>query len=101
MTYKEYISKSLSKFEVSSDEIELIMVDNGLVGTDIVSPLTAKQAICKSIGEWLPVKSSVSEGGVSISWNLEAIKLYYSSLCVELGIYDISVPKIRDRSNRW
>lgn len=101
MTYTEYIAKSLSKFEVSSDEVDLIIVDNGLNANEQVDVIQAKNAICKSIGLWLPVKSSVSEGGVSTSWNLEAIKVYYSALCSELGVSDNTAPKIVDRSNIW
>lgn len=101
MTTKEYITKSLSKFEISNDEIDLIIVENGLEESSSVNVRESKQAICKSIGAWLPVKASVSEGGVSMTWNLDAIKIYYSALCKELGVTDLSVPQVRDKSNLW
>ena len=101
MTNREYITKALSKFDVSTDEIDLILIDNELNEEEAVNVLIAKQAICKSIGAWLPIHSSVSEGGVSLSWNFDAVKLYYSSLCQELGISDVAVTSVRDRSNIW
>lgn len=101
MTNREYITKSLSKFDVSTDEIDLIIIDNDLNESGLVDVTIAKQAICKSIGAWLPIHSSVSEGGVSVSWNFEAVKLYYSTLCQELGLSDVAVTSVRDRSNIW
>jgi hypothetical protein len=101
MTNSEYIRKSLSKFEVSSDDIDLILVENGLTGESTLDLKAAKSAICKSLGVWLPIFSSVSEGGVSKSWNFDALKLYYSSLCSELGVTNANVPSVRDRSNIW
>ena len=46
---------------------------------------------------------NVSEGGYSISWNMEAVKLYYAALCNELGKENVLVarPKVRNRSNIW
>ena len=101
MTTRDYIKKSLSKFDVSTDDVDIIIVDNGLVGESEVNVREAKTAMCKSIGTWLPVVSSVTEGGVSKSWNFDALKLYYSTLCEELGLKDITKPTIKDRSNRW
>ncbi|MEI6752353.1 MAG: DUF6706 family protein [Paludibacter sp.] len=101
MTNSEYIGKSLSKFEVSSDDVELILVENGLTGERMLDLKAAKSAICKSLGVWLPIFSSVSEGGVSKSWNFDALKLYYSSLCNELGVANTTSPSVRDRSYLW
>ena len=92
---------TMFKFDMSNDEVELIMVENGLDGDSEVNVLEAKKAICKSLGVWLPIYSNVSEGGVSKAWNFEAVKLYYSALCSELGIRDITQPVVRDRSNIW
>ena len=46
---------------------------------------------------------NVSEGGYSISWNVDAVKLYYNALCTELKLDNVlfSRPKIRNRSNIW
>jgi hypothetical protein len=49
------------------------------------------------------VMQNISEGGYSISWNMEAAKLFYNSLCSELGLENVLVgrPKVRNRSNLW
>lgn len=101
MTNKEYITKSLSRLDITSDEVDLIIVENGLNSASDVNVEDCKRAICKSFGVWIPMYSSMSEGGVSKSWNMEAVKLYYSGLCNELGIVDVSKPTVRDRSNAW
>ena len=101
MTNEEYITKALSKFEVSTDDIDLILIENGLDAIAELDIVSAKQAICKSLRAWLPIHSSISEGGVSKSWNIEAVKLYYTSLCRELGFDDSGTPQVRDRSNIW
>ena len=46
---------------------------------------------------------NVSEGGYSVSWNIDAIKLFYNALCNELGKENVLVnrPKIRNRSYMW
>lgn len=101
MTNHQYIAKSLSRLDITSDEVDLIIVENQLDAASEVNVRECKQAICKSFGVWIPLYSSMSEGGVSKSWNLEAVKLYYSGICKELGKIDISQPTVRDRSNVW
>ena len=104
MDYGTYIKTSLRKFNLSDDEVEMIMIDNGIAPSDTVDSIVAKKAIHKSISTWLPVRSSISEGGVSETWNLELVQLYYKSLCDELGlenVLDKGQNEIRDRSNYW
>ena len=101
MTTRQYLQIALSKFEIGDSLIDLIVVENSLVPDSDVCVDETKRAIHRSLGTWLPVQSSVSEGGVSMTWNLDAIKLYYSSLCRELGLEDVTKPTIRDFSNIW
>lgn len=101
MTTREYIEQKLDKFDVTQNEVELIIVENSLVGDSPVDVRAAKLAICKSFGVWLQVYASISEGGVSKTWNYDAVKLFYSALCVELGIADVTKPVVKDRSNIW
>jgi len=101
MTTRQYLQIALSKFEVGDSLIDLIVVENSLVPDSDVCVDETKRAIHRSLGTWLPVQSSVSEGGVSMTWNLDAIKLYYSSLCRELDLEDVTKPTIRDFSNIW
>lgn len=101
MTTRQYLQVALSKFEVGDSLVDLIVVENSLVPDSDVCVDDVKRAIHRSLGTWLPVQSTVSEGGVSMTWNLDAIKLYYSSLSRELGLEDITQPTIRDYSNIW
>ena len=86
MTNKEYLTKALNGLNLSEDDIDIIILKGGLVSV-ILKGMT----------------QNVSEGGYSISWNMDAVKLYYAALCNELGKENVLVsrPKIRNRSNIW
>lgn len=104
MTNKEYITNVLAKFNVSSTDVDIVLLDNGIGSDDDADLVVCKTAIHKNLSTWLPVHSSLSEGGVSESWNYEAIKLYYSALCEELGLENFienSQNSVRDKSNIW
>lgn len=99
-TNREYLTQALSKFNLSADDIELILVDNALSGTDAVNVLSCKNAIYASMSAILPT-ADVKEGSYSITWNIEKLKMWYSSLCSELHKPNALRPKIRNRSNYW
>ena len=65
-----------------------------------VDTKTAKTALVKEFASIIPL-ANVSEGGYSVSWNMEAVKLWYNQTCDELGITPAEKPKVRDRSNIW
>jgi len=46
---------------------------------------------------------NVSQGGYSVSWNMDAVRLFYGALCRELDKENVleGRPKVRDRSNYW
>lgn len=106
MTYKEYISKTLSKFQVSEDDVEVMLVNQSTLipnPDDQVDGLTAKQALVTEFARLIPV-ANISEGGYSISWNWDAIKLWYHSLCSELGVEPVSdkrQPVVKNMSDLW
>ncbi|MFS0489893.1 DUF6706 family protein [Leadbetterella byssophila] len=106
MTYKEYISKALSKFQVSGDDVEIILINQSVLipNPDAqVDVVTAKKALVTEFARLIPV-ANISEGGYSISWNWEAIKLWYHSLCAELGVEPVSEkrqPVVRNMSDLW
>lgn len=103
MTYKEYIEKTLAKFNAGADEVELILCNQSTLIPDPekeVNVRTAKTAICKEVATILPL-ANISEGGYSVSWNWDALKLWYNATCAELGISNASKPKIRNKSNVW
>lgn len=102
-TNKEYLTKSLARFNVTEDDVDLILVDSGLDGEADLDVRAAKLAIYKSMSSILPT-ANISEGGYSISWNMDALKMWYSALCKELGKEDVLAAKkrkVRNRSNCW
>lgn len=104
MTNREYIQKTLSRFNVDDDQIELILVDNDLDGDSNVVVSSCKAALYASMSSILPATiANVSEGGYSLSWNVEGLKLWYNALCREIGKDNVLVPKpkVRNRSNCW
>lgn len=103
MTYKEYITKTVSKFQVGADDVELILCNQSTLIPDPeaqVDAKIAKIALCKEIATLLPL-ANISEGGYSISWNWDALKLWYNATCSELGLSNANKPKIRNKSNIW
>lgn len=104
MTYKEYISATLAKFNVSETDVDLILINQRALianGSDDVEPSIALRAICNELQTIIPV-ANVSEGGYSLSWNMEGLKMWYSATCAKLGIPSIVIkPKIKAQNNLW
>lgn len=107
MTYKEYVTVVLGKFGLSDSEIEFILSESDLNPDTIVTTsadrVLLKTAMYNHIPAMIAGLQNVSEGGYSISWNLEAIKTWFSFLADELGLVDkfSTAPTVRDSSNRW
>lgn len=104
MTNKEYLTKALNGLNVNEDDIDIILVKSGLVADDIVDVRACDMAVYNRMSVVLKgMSQNISEGGYSISWNIEAVKMYYSALCNELGKENVLVarPKVRNRSNLW
>ena len=104
MTNKEYLTKTLTGLNISEDDIEIIILKGGLEADADVDTRACDMAVYNRMSIILKgVMQNVSEGGYSISWNLDAVKLYYYALCNELGKENVLVarPKIRNRSNIW
>lgn len=103
MTYKEWFTRTTTRFGIEAADVELILTNQQAAIPDAnaeVDVTTAKKALCKEFGSLIPL-ANVSEGGYSISWNWEAIKFWYKQTCGELGITPLTTPKVRNRSNRW
>lgn len=104
MTNKEYLTKSLNGLNISEDDIDIILLKGGLDASGDVDTTICDMSVYNRMSVVLKgMMQNVSEGGYSISWNIEAVKLYYSALCTELGKENVLVsrPKIRNRSNYW
>lgn len=103
MTYKEWITRTTRRFGIDSTDVELILANQVELipnENETVNPKTAKTALVKEFASIIPL-ANVSEGGYSVSWNMEAVKLWYRQTCDELGIVPADKPKVRDRSNLW
>jgi len=100
-TNREYLTKALAKFNVSADDIDVILADNSAVNGDTTLDVKAcKLALYNSMSSILPL-ANVGESDYSVSWNIEALKLWYKALCKELGKPNALKPVIRNRSDRW
>jgi hypothetical protein len=98
-TNRDYLKAQLAKFGLTDDDVDLIMVENPALSGSL-NIIACKQAMHKSFSAILPL-ANVSEGGFSQSWNMDAVKLWYKSLCSELGKPNFLKPQIRNRSNSW
>lgn len=104
MTNKQYLTKSLNGLDVSNDDIDIIILKAGLDCDAKVDFTACDKAVYNRMSIVLKgTTQNVSEGGYSVSWNMEAVKLYYNALCNELGLENVLVgrPKIRNKSNAW
>ena len=105
MTTKEYLVSKLRRFDVDEESIDILIFENNLNGEEQITEANElRKIICNGIAEWIPLYSSITEGGVTKSWNFESLKLYYSLLCAELNIEDTLTKEqrvINNASNRW
>lgn len=108
MTNKEYLTKTLNGLGVSSDEIDIILLKAGINGTATCTSSEDMTNCDRAVYARMSVvlksaMQNVTEGGYSISWNLDAVKAYYSALCNELGEENVlfNRPRIRNKSNLW
>lgn len=108
MTNKEYLTKTLNGLNVSSDDIDIMLIKAGIDGNAVCSNADDMRqcdvAVYRRMSVVLkPMMQNVSEGGYSISWNVEAVKAFYASLCDELGMENVlfTRPRIRNKSNLW
>ena len=104
MTNKEYLIKRLSRLSISEDDIDIILLEGDIDGTLTADIAACKKAVYSRMSVVLQgAMQNISEGGLSISWNMEAVKLFYAALCDELGLENVLVnrPKVRNRSNFW
>ena len=104
MTNKEYLTKLLNGLSISEDDIDIILLKSELDADADADVQNADKAVYNRMSVILKaVTQNISEGGYSISWNIEAVKLFYNSLCNELGLENVLIgcPKVRNRSNLW
>ena len=88
MTVKEYLTATLSKFQLSPSEIDLIMINQGLEDVEVQDVVSVKTAIYNEFSALIPIVD-ISEGSMSIKWNMAGLKIWYSLLAKELGKEDV------------
>ncbi len=104
MTNKEYLTKSLSGLNITESDIEILLLKAGIDEAEKADVKACDMAVYNRMSILLKgVTQNVSEGGYSISWNMEAVKLFYNALCNELELDNVLVgrPKVRNRSDYW
>jgi hypothetical protein len=103
MTYKEWMTATAKRFTIGSADVELMMFNQRALIPDENAEadlFIAKMALCREFANLIPL-ANINEGGISITWNWEAIKFWYNQTCSELGVIPVDKPKIKDRSNIW
>ena len=95
-TNKEYLTAVLSRFGASENDIDVILIDNSLTGTATVDAPACKKAMYNSMTSILRA-GSVSEGGYSMSWDIEAAKslkaegLTYKQIGERFGVTGVAI----------
>lgn len=93
MTVKDYIRQKFQSFGISVSEADLLdmCLTSKISGEDEMNEDCYDRvsvAIAKFIPSLLLRATSISEGGFSMSWNIQGIKDYYSFLCKKYGLKD-------------
>lgn len=97
-TNREYLAATLNRFGLTSDDVELLMAEYPeLEGA--LNVKACKLAMYNSFSTILT--GNISEGGYSLSWDTEKLKMFYQSLCRELNKPSRIGGTIRNGSNRW
>lgn len=91
MTVKEYITSTLSGFDIPESSFTDLLVVSGI---DLESEFTSQNA--KSVGKEIvttleglmfsPRRTNINENGFSESWNYADLGKYYMWLCRRFGI---------------
>lgn len=89
---------------MAEDDIDIILLKSELDADADVDVRSCDMATYNRMSVLFKgVLQNVSEGGYSVSWNMDAVKLYYNALCSELGAENVLLarPKVRSRSHLW
>lgn len=107
MTFREYVTAMVGRFGVPQSEIDFMLIEQEInPAADVVTSedkRNAKLSVYYQMPIILSGLQNVSEGGYSVSWNIDGIKTWYSILCGQLGLEDDlnGIPRVRNKSNLW
>lgn len=103
MNVGEYMKERFESFGITLKE-SFIMEACIMAGIDMGDEFSGRNidsvkfGMSKIIPSLMARPTSVSESGLSISWDMSGLKAYYSTLCKELGMKDelnTEKPKVR------
>ena len=103
-TNKDYLVTATRALNLSEDDIDLIILKSGIDADAVRNVRDCDMAIYKRFSVVLGRSmQNVTEGGYSVSWNMDAVKMFYRSLCEELGVENVLVgrSKVGNRSIYW
>lgn len=100
MTYAEWMQAMGQRFGMTETDINLVAVNQAIDINEDVDIVKAKTALVREFATIIPM-ANVTEGGYTLTWNMEAVKMWYNATCQELGIEPATAPRIRNASNRW
>lgn len=89
---------------MTDDDIDIILVKSELDADADVDVRSCDMATYNRMSVLFKAALlNVLEGGYSVSWNMDAVKLFYKALCSELGMENVLLarPKVRSRSHLW
>jgi len=101
LTNKEYISYCLGRFGATDADLNIILEKYLLSENADAEPRVIEEAVYNELPLIIAGLSNVSEGGYSISWNIEGLKMYYSSLASTLGKENKLSSKLIYIGDRW
>lgn len=105
MTVGEYIKEQLSAWSVSFSDafVEIELARLGMSASETITGESNTDLFFYNvIPTILSTPKSVSEGGYSISYDKEAMTIFYKVLSKRLGLpNNLSANTITDITNRW
>ena len=103
MTNKDYLMVYLEGLGITEGEIDIIMLDEGIVPSATAEPRKCKLAIYNRMSIILKAATgNKTEGGYSVKWNMAAVKMFYNALCMEMGFENrLYGSSIEDATECW
>lgn len=92
VTVKQYVSQQVGKFGISITDADLLemQLKTGLDADELVTK-SNMQSVARGLAlviRRVARPKSVSEGGVSVSWDNKGLLDFYARLCKDYGIKD-------------
>lgn len=103
MTITNYIKSKFQTFGISMSEADLfdIWPDGGDENITADNKGEVEKAMAGFIPQLLLRPKSVSEGGVSFSYDTNAISEYYAFVCKKYELEDVLSSRIIDKTDTW